>query len=78
MASTEKLFVTPMYNSLLIDQSMSLNRRRDDEGDVKTEDLNLNPDEHENEVRVGDPLALMLVIPLKQVYHKLKAIRRIY
>lgn len=50
LASTEKLFVTPMYNSLLIDQSLALNRRRDDEGDVKTEDLNLNPDEHENEV----------------------------
>ncbi|XP_071550893.1 chitin synthase chs-2 isoform X4 [Panulirus ornatus] len=50
LASTEKLFVTPMYNSLLIDQSLALNRRRDDEGDVKTEDLNLNPDDHENEV----------------------------
>ena len=50
LASTEKLFVTPMYNSLLIDQSVALNRRRDDEGDVKTEDLNLNADEHENEV----------------------------
>ncbi|KAK4319406.1 hypothetical protein Pmani_009641 [Petrolisthes manimaculis] len=50
LASTEKLFVTPMYNSLLIDQSLALNRRRDDEGDVKTEDLNLNADEHENEV----------------------------
>ncbi|KAG0723346.1 Chitin synthase chs-2 [Chionoecetes opilio] len=50
LASTEKLYVTPMYNSLLIDQSMALNRRRDDEGDVKTEDLNLNAEEHENEV----------------------------
>ncbi|XP_068231758.1 chitin synthase chs-2-like isoform X2 [Palaemon carinicauda] len=50
LASTEKLFVSPMYNSLLIDQSLALNRRRDDEGDVKTEELNLNPDEHENEV----------------------------
>ncbi|XP_050718353.1 chitin synthase chs-2-like isoform X1 [Eriocheir sinensis] len=50
LASTEKLFVTPMYNSLLIDQSLALNRRRDDEGDVKTEDLNLNPDDPENEV----------------------------
>lgn len=50
LASTEKLYVTPMYNSLLIDQSLALNRRRDDEGDVKTEDLNLNADDHENEV----------------------------
>lgn len=37
LASTEKLFVTPMYNGLLIDQAMGLNRRRDDEADVKTE-----------------------------------------
>lgn len=39
LATTEKLFVTPMYNALLIDQSMALNRRRDDQADVKTEDL---------------------------------------
>lgn len=39
LANTEKLFVTPMYNALLIDQSMALNRRRDDQADVKTEDL---------------------------------------
>ncbi|XP_076028581.1 hyaluronan synthase-like protein kkv [Oratosquilla oratoria] len=50
LASTEKLFVTPMYNSLLIDQSVALNRRRDDEGEVKTDELKLDPDEHENEV----------------------------
>jgi len=37
LATTEKLFVTPMYNGLLIDQSLGLNRRRDDEADVKTE-----------------------------------------
>lgn len=39
LATTEKLFVTPMYSSLLIDQSMALNRRRDDQADCKTEDL---------------------------------------
>ncbi|XP_055379222.1 chitin synthase chs-2 isoform X1 [Condylostylus longicornis] len=39
LATTEKLFVSPMYSSLLIDQSMALNRRRDDQADVKTEDL---------------------------------------
>ncbi|XP_073941848.1 hyaluronan synthase-like protein kkv isoform X4 [Choristoneura fumiferana] len=39
LASTEKLFVLPMYNGLLIDQSMALNRKRDDHKDVKTEDL---------------------------------------
>ncbi|XP_070172648.1 chitin synthase chs-2 isoform X2 [Polyergus mexicanus] len=39
LAATEKLFVVPMYNSLLIDQSMGLNRRRDDQPEVKVEDL---------------------------------------
>ncbi|XP_060518963.1 chitin synthase chs-2 isoform X2 [Cylas formicarius] len=39
LARTEKLYVTPMYEGLLIDQSMGMNRRRDDEADVKTEDL---------------------------------------
>lgn len=39
LATTEKLFVTPMYNALLIDQSLGLNRRRDDEADCKTEEL---------------------------------------
>lgn len=39
LATTEKLFVSPMYSALLIDQSMALNRRRDDQADVKTEDL---------------------------------------
>jgi len=34
--------VTPMYSSLLIDQSLCLNRRRDDEGEVKTEELELD------------------------------------
>lgn len=33
-ASTEKLFVSPMYNSLLIDQDLALNRRWDDEDQV--------------------------------------------
>lgn len=30
-ASTEKLFVIPMYSGLIVDQSMALNRRRDDD-----------------------------------------------
>lgn len=37
LATTEKLFVRPMYDSLLIDKSLGLNRRCDDEKDVKTE-----------------------------------------
>ncbi|XP_065164393.1 chitin synthase chs-2 isoform X3 [Atheta coriaria] len=39
LARTEKLYVSPMYDGLLIDQSMGMNRRRDDEADVKTEEL---------------------------------------
>ncbi|XP_047516301.1 chitin synthase chs-2 isoform X2 [Pieris napi] len=39
LASTEKLFILPMYSGLLVDQSMALNRKRDDHKDVKTEDL---------------------------------------
>ncbi|KAG7188912.1 hypothetical protein KM043_008514 [Ampulex compressa] len=39
LAATEKLFVIPMYDSLLIDQSMGLNRKRDDQPEVKVEDL---------------------------------------
>lgn len=37
LATTETLFVSPVYNGLLIDQSLALNRRRDDQADVKTE-----------------------------------------
>ena len=44
LATTEKLFVNPFYCSLLIDQSMGMNRRRDDESDVKTEDIELERD----------------------------------
>ncbi|XP_048509220.1 chitin synthase chs-2 isoform X4 [Athalia rosae] len=39
LASTEKLFVAPMYDGLLIDQSMGLNRKRDDQPEVTVEDL---------------------------------------
>ncbi|XP_015109437.1 chitin synthase chs-2 isoform X2 [Diachasma alloeum] len=39
LAATEKLFVVPMYDSLLIDQSLGLNRKRDDQPEVKVEDL---------------------------------------
>ncbi|XP_055640139.1 chitin synthase chs-2-like [Toxorhynchites rutilus septentrionalis] len=39
-ASTEKLFVTPMYNSLLVDQGLAMNRRREDQEDfVKKMDM---------------------------------------
>ncbi|XP_071036009.1 chitin synthase chs-2 isoform X1 [Parasteatoda tepidariorum] len=41
LASTEKLFVNPMYCGALIDQSIALNRRRDDEGEIKSEELDL-------------------------------------
>lgn len=37
LAATEKLFVTPMYDGLLVDLSMSLNRKMDDQPEVKVE-----------------------------------------
>lgn len=39
-ASTEKLFVLPMYDSLLIDQSMALNRRREEYGEFVKDGVN--------------------------------------
>uniref|UniRef100_A0A1B6CU26 chitin synthase n=1 Tax=Clastoptera arizonana TaxID=38151 RepID=A0A1B6CU26_9HEMI len=55
LATTEKLFVRPMYDSLLIDQSLGLNRRRDDGNDVKTEELadrEKDPDEYYETISV--------------------------
>lgn len=45
LATTEKLFVSPMYSGLLIDQSLALNRRRDDQADVKTEVFSIKTNE---------------------------------
>nr|XP_037268094.1 chitin synthase chs-2-like [Rhipicephalus microplus] len=42
LATTEKLFVNPMYCGALIDQSLALNRRRDDEGEIKSDELALD------------------------------------
>ena len=39
LASTEQLFGTPMYCSLMIDQSLVLNRRADGVEDLSVEDL---------------------------------------
>jgi chitin synthase len=44
LATTEKLFVNPMYSGVIIDQSIALNRRRDDEEVIKSEDINLETD----------------------------------
>ncbi|KAF2352209.1 Nucleotide-diphospho-sugar transferase, partial [Trinorchestia longiramus] len=49
LASTEKLFVSPMYNSMLIDQSLALNRRRDDDPDLKADDITTLSEENEPE-----------------------------
>lgn len=45
LATTEKLFINPMYSAVIIDQSMALNRRRDDEEEIKSEELNLEADD---------------------------------
>ncbi|PRD24049.1 UNVERIFIED_CONTAM: hypothetical protein NCL1_44804 [Trichonephila clavipes] len=48
LASTEKLFVNPMYVGALIDQSLAMNRRRDDEGEIKSEEIDLeNKDDND-------------------------------
>ena len=39
LASTEQIFGSPMYSSLMIDQSLVLNRRRDGEYELSFEDL---------------------------------------
>lgn len=39
LATTEKLFVYPFYNAFLVDQSLAMNRQRDDEIDIRTEEL---------------------------------------
>lgn len=55
LATTEKLFARPMYDSLLIDQSLGMNRKLNDEKDVKTEDLadrDKEPDEYYETISV--------------------------
>ena len=44
LATTEKLFAHAFYNSLLVDQSLAMNRRRDDDDDV-AQKLELTPDQ---------------------------------
>lgn len=50
LATTDKLFVNPMYCGAIIDQSLALSRRRDEEAEIKSEDVNLsaNPLDHNN------------------------------
>ncbi|CAF4758377.1 unnamed protein product [Pieris macdunnoughi] len=39
LAATDKLFAKPWYSGLLIDQSMLMNRTRDDDADIPVEDI---------------------------------------
>ncbi|KAK4876419.1 hypothetical protein RN001_012841 [Aquatica leii] len=50
LARTEKLYVKPMYDAFLIDQSMALNRRRDD----KPENLDDRHNDEEDDVKEDD------------------------
>ncbi|XP_076345619.1 LOW QUALITY PROTEIN: chitin synthase chs-2-like [Tachypleus tridentatus] len=45
LASTEKLFVNPMYIGVLVDQSVALNRRRDDIAEIKSSEIDLEVNE---------------------------------
>uniref|UniRef100_A0A336L059 chitin synthase n=1 Tax=Culicoides sonorensis TaxID=179676 RepID=A0A336L059_CULSO len=71
-ASTEKLFVAPMYNSLLIDQDMALNRRWDDEDEVvKRADIIKNEDEKpefNNDIDCEDGNDVKLSDRIPQIY----------
>lgn len=49
LATTEKLFVTPMYNSMVIDQSLALNRRRDDDPDVNSNEVSSMSEEQDDQ-----------------------------
>lgn len=40
-ACTEKIFILPTYDSLIIDQSLALNRRRDEQDDFITDEVSL-------------------------------------
>ncbi len=42
LAKTEQLFINPYYSTFLVEQSMAMNRRREDEDDIKTEEINLD------------------------------------
>nr|QCI31493.1 chitin synthase [Grandidierella japonica] len=58
LATTEKLFVHPMYNALLIDQSLALNRRRDDYPEVKADEITTLaeeqvPDQHYETISIN-------------------------
>ncbi|ODM95932.1 Chitin synthase 6 [Orchesella cincta] len=49
LASTERLFVTPMYSSLLVDQSLALNRKREDDTDIRADEVEQDPTETDYE-----------------------------
>lgn len=49
LASTERLFVTPMYSSLLADQSLALNRKREDDYDIRADEVEQDPTETDYE-----------------------------
>ena len=52
LASTENLFATPFYNSLFIDQSLTMNRRKDETHELKTEDTSLIEIEEQKAVNI--------------------------
>ncbi|CAG2054679.1 unnamed protein product, partial [Timema podura] len=58
LSSTEKLFVTPLYSSFLIDQSLGMNRRRNDKDFVvrleDVRDINDEFDEIEEDVALDE------------------------
>uniref|UniRef100_T1J5I3 chitin synthase n=1 Tax=Strigamia maritima TaxID=126957 RepID=T1J5I3_STRMM len=88
LASTEKLFVTPMYCGLLIDQSLGLNRRRDEESEVTTDEIGLESGEdavystgtdYYEEIPSGSTASMPAGVPLPQgIVRNSDKITRIY
>lgn len=74
LASTERLFVTPMYSSLLVDQSLALNRKREDDNDIRADEVEQDPTETDyEEIRSIDSSHKE-----KEIKYKADTIPRIY
>lgn len=57
LARTESVFATPMYNAFLVDQTLALNRRRDeDDLDMDVEEEELEDDEEFDDIEARYPM----------------------
>lgn len=66
LARTEKIFVRPMYDAFLIDQSMALNRRRDDRAEKLEEEDGYDSDGGKKNISPVPRYRLLFVTTQKQ------------